>query len=50
MRNVWKGLVVGAFAGAAVGVVLDAVRASAKGAARITHHVTDAARGGVEHQ
>lgn len=45
MRNVWKGLAVGAVTGAAIGIVLD-------GLDRIGRHTTDAAgrtRTGAKH-
>lgn len=35
MNNVWKGLAIGAFVGAAVGLVLDLLRGAGKGAAAV---------------
>ena len=36
MKNVWKGLTVGALVGAAVGVVLDLLEATGRGAAQVS--------------
>ncbi len=48
MKNVWKGLVVGGFTGAAAGVVLDSIaRASRKAAeigGQVREHAPDAGR------
>ena len=44
MRNVWKGLAVGAFAGAAVGVVLDAFESTRRGAVRASAKAKAGAR------
>jgi hypothetical protein len=51
MKNVWKGLVVGSFAGAAVGIALDVLERlgadthrAAEHAKRRAEHVAEAAR------
>lgn len=44
MKNVWKGLTVGAFAGAAVGVVLDALEGTRRRAAEVSARTKTGAR------
>lgn len=44
MKNVWKGLVVGAFTGAAVGIVLDALRGTGRRAAEVSERTKTGAR------
>ncbi|HKY13785.1 MAG TPA: YtxH domain-containing protein [Microthrixaceae bacterium] len=41
MRNVWKGLVIGSFAGAAVGVVLDVFERVGSGTHRAAEHAKE---------
>jgi hypothetical protein len=43
MRNVWKGMVLGALSGAAVGLVLEAIDRAARGASTAAHATPDAA-------
>lgn len=42
MKNVWKGLTVGAFAGAAVGVILDGMHKAGDASSRALHKAGDA--------
>ncbi len=49
MKNVWKGLTVGAFAGAAVGIVLDGFRHAADASARAATEVGHRAKSGASH-
>jgi hypothetical protein len=42
MKNVWKGLTVGAFAGAAVGVMLDGLHRAGDASSRALHKAGDA--------
>lgn len=49
MRNVWKGLTVGAFAGAAVGITLDAFRKTADMSVRAAEGVSTRAKSGAGH-
>jgi hypothetical protein len=44
MKNVWKGLVVGAFAGAAVGVALDMIDRAGRQAAVISRRAKTGAK------
>lgn len=44
MRNVWKGLTVGAFAGAAVGLTMDAARRAADASSRAAGDVAEKAK------
>jgi gas vesicle protein len=44
MKNVWKGLTVGAFAGAAVGIVLDAFEGTRRRAADVSARTKAGAR------
>jgi hypothetical protein len=37
MRNTWKGMVLGALSGAAVGLVLDSIDRAARGASNAAH-------------
>lgn len=43
MKNVWKGLTVGAFAGAAVGVILDLFEGTGRRAAAVSARATKGA-------
>jgi hypothetical protein len=43
MRNVWKGMVLGALSGAAVGLVLESLDRAARGASTAAHAAPDAA-------
>jgi hypothetical protein len=43
MRNVWKGMVLGALSGAAVGLVLETIDRAARGASTAAHATPDAA-------
>jgi hypothetical protein len=43
MRNTWKGMVLGALSGAAVGLVLDSIDRAARGASTAAHAAPDAA-------
>ncbi len=43
MRNVWKGMILGALSGAAVGLVLEALDRAAHGASTAAHAAPDAA-------
>jgi hypothetical protein len=43
MRNTWKGMVLGALSGAAVGLVLDSIDRAARGASNAAHAAPDAA-------
>lgn len=49
MKNVWKGLTVGAFAGAAVGVVLDVFEGTGRRAAAVSARATKGAKKGATH-
>jgi len=53
MKNVWKGMTVGAFAGALVGVIMDVVegtgRRAAEVSARAATGVSTRARSGASH-
>ena len=49
MKNVWKGLTVGAFAGAAVGVILDALEGTGRRAAAVSARATKGAKKGATH-
>jgi hypothetical protein len=44
MRNVWKGLVIGAFAGAAIGIALDIARALGRRAIEVGSQTREAVR------
>jgi hypothetical protein len=44
MRNVWKGLVIGAFAGAAIGIALDFARAIGRKAIEVGGQTREALR------
>ena len=44
MRNVWKGLTVGAFAGAAIGMTMDAARRAADASSRAAGEVAEKAK------
>ena len=47
MRNTWKGMVLGALSGAAVGLILDSIDRAARGASTAAHAAPDvAARAG----
>src|SRR3954471_286435 len=43
MRNTWKGMVLGALSGAAVGLLLDSIDRAARGANTAAHAARDAA-------
>ncbi len=43
MRNTWKGMMLGALSGAAVGLVLDSLDRAAQGASNAAHAAPDAA-------
>jgi hypothetical protein len=43
MRNTWKGMVLGALAGAAVGLALESIDRAARGASTAVHSTPDAA-------
>lgn len=43
MRNTWKGMVLGALSGAAVGLLLDSIDRAARGASTAAHAAPDAA-------
>jgi hypothetical protein len=43
MRNTWKGMMLGALSGAAVGLALDAIDRAAHGAGTAVHAAPDAA-------
>jgi hypothetical protein len=43
MRNVWKGMVLGALSGAAVGLILDSIERATLGASNAAHAAPDAA-------
>ncbi|HSJ28073.1 MAG TPA: hypothetical protein VLB67_07655 [Acidimicrobiia bacterium] len=53
MKNVWKGLTVGAFAGAAVGILIDVVevtgRRAAEASSRAASGVSTRAKSGATH-
>lgn len=49
MRNVWKGLTVGAFAGAAIGLILDGLRKAGEASARAAEGVSTRAKSGATH-
>ena len=49
MKNVWKGLTVGAFAGAAVGVILDLFEGTGRRAAAVSARATKGAKKGATH-
>ena len=49
MKNVWKGLTVGAFAGAAVGVILDVLEGTGRRAAAVSVRATRGAKKGATH-
>ncbi|MEX0756486.1 MAG: hypothetical protein WEA34_04445 [Gemmatimonadota bacterium] len=53
MKNVWKGLAVGAFAGAIVGVAIDIVESAGRKAADVSNRaasgVSSSARSGATH-
>jgi hypothetical protein len=49
VRNVWKGLTVGAFAGAGVGIVLDAFRKAGEVSARAATEVSSRTKTGATH-
>lgn len=49
MKNVWKGLTVGAFAGAAVGITMDAIRNAADASSRAAGEVAEKAKAGASH-
>ena len=43
MRNTWKGMMLGALSGAAVGLILDSLDRAAQGASSAAHAAPDAA-------
>ena len=49
MKNVWKGLVVGAFTGAGVGLVLDVLERGAQKVAAVGEVVGDVVEEAVQH-
>lgn len=49
MRNVWKGLTVGAFVGAAVGIILDGLSKAGEVSARAASGASARARSGATH-
>lgn len=49
MKNVWKGLTVGAFAGAAVGIIVDGLGKAGDASARAASEVSARAKSGAAH-